>query len=141
MLHFQGFHSDPIRMLEFWFSSDISRSKKFLILIITLLIALGLYRYHPLPLDVILMFAGTGLIFLICRYLKLHFAQKQPTGLLYRLLTWIPIALIFALLFVKTMNNLMWWGIQGIAFMALAVFIFSPQFLLKTTATTAPKDH
>ena len=141
MLHFQGFHSDPINMLEFWFSSDISRSKKFLILIITLLIALGVYRYHPLPLDVILMFAGTGIIFLICRYLKQHFAQNNPTGLLYRLLTWIPIALLLALLFMKTMNNLMWWGIQGIAFMALAVFVFSPQFLLKAPPIHSSKDH
>ena len=141
MLHFQGFHSDPINMLEFWFSSDISRSKKIVILIITLLIALGLDHSHPMPLDVLLMFAGTGIIFLISRYLKQHFAQSNPTGLLYRLLTWIPIALLLTLLFMKTMNNLMWWGIQGIAFMALAVFVFSPQFLLKTTATIAPKDH
>lgn len=125
-------------MLEFWFDSTISRAKKFLILIVTLLIALGLYRFQPLPPDVILMFAGTGIIFLICRYLKLHFAHKKPAGLLYRLLTWIPIALIFALLFVKTMNNLMWWGIQGIAFMALAVFIFSPQFLIRSITS---EDH
>ncbi|MPW43458.1 hypothetical protein D7V21_06515 [Acinetobacter guerrae] len=128
-------------MLEFWFSSDISRTQKVLILIITLLIAVGLYRYHPLPLDIILMFAGTGIIFLICRYFKQYFAQNNPTGLLYRLLTWIPIALLLTLLFMKTMNNLMWWGIQGIAFMALAVFIFSPQFLFKSNAITPPKEH
>ncbi len=130
-----------MNMLEFWFSSDISRTQKVLILIITLLIAVGLYRYHPLPLDIILMFAGTGIIFLICRYFKQYFAQNNPTGLLYRLLTWIPIALLLTLLFMKTMNNLMWWGIQGIAFMALAVFIFSPQFLFKSNAITPPKEH
>ena len=39
--------------------------------------------------------------FLICRYFKLHFAQSNPTGLLYRLFTWVPIALLFALIFVK----------------------------------------
>ncbi|MBJ9984263.1 hypothetical protein IAE19_02250 [Acinetobacter sp. S40] len=128
-------------MLEFWFNSDTSRTQKFLILIVTLLIALGLYRYHPLPLDLILMFAGTGVIFLICRYLKQHFAQRNPTGPLYRLLTWIPIALLLTLLFMKTLNNLMGWGIQGIAFMALAVFIFSPQFLFKSNAIMPPKDH
>ncbi|WP_171478591.1 hypothetical protein [Acinetobacter ihumii] len=128
-------------MLEFWFNPQISRAQKFLTLLITLLVAFGLYAYQPLPLDVILMFAGTGLIFLICRYLKLHFAASKPTGLLYRLLTWVPIALIFALLFVKTLNHLMSWGIQGIAFMALAVFIFSPQFLIQSKPITPPKDH
>ena len=67
--------------------------------------------------------------FLICRYFKLHFAQSNPTGLLYRLFTWVPIALLFVLIFVKTMPNLLIWGVQGIAFMALAAFIFSPQSL------------
>lgn len=141
MLHFHDSDDDVKNMLEFWFSSDISRPRKFLILIITLLIASGLYRYHPLPLEIILMFAGTGIIFLICRYLKQHFAQDHPTGLLYRLLTWIPIALLLTLLFMKTMNNLIWWGIQGIAFMVLAVCIFSPQFLFKAPPTNPSKDH
>lgn len=116
-------------MLEFWFNTQVPTFKKLMILIITLLICIALYQYQPLPLDTILMFTGTGVIFLICRYFKLHFAQKNPTGLLYRLLTWVPIALLFALIFVKAMPNLLIWGIQGIAFMALAVFIFSPQSL------------
>ena len=116
-------------MLEFWFDSQISTFKKLLILLISLAIAIGLYRYQPLALDSILMFSGTGIIFLICRYLKLYFAQNNPTGLLYRLLTWVPIALLFALLFAKALPNLLIWGVQGIAFMALAVFIFSPQSL------------
>ena len=118
-------------MLEFWFNPQIPRAKKFFLLMITLLIAIGLFRAHPLPLDVILMFIGVGVIFLICRYLKIHFAMDKPTGLLYRLFTWIPIALLFALLFAKTLNNLIWWGVQGIAFMALGIFVFSPQFLFK----------
>ena len=42
--------------------------------------------------------------------------------------------------FVKTMNNLMWWGIQGIAFMALAVFIFSPQFLFRSSNSGVNPD-
>lgn len=114
-------------MLEFWFNTQVPTFKKLVILIITLLICIALYQYQPLPLDTILMFTGTGVIFLICRYFKLHFAQSNPTGLLYRLFTWIPIALLFALIFVKAMPNLLIWGVQGIAFMALAAFIFSPQ--------------
>ncbi len=127
-------------MLEFWFDPNISRIQKFFILLLTLIVAIALFYHQPLPLDVVLMFTGTGIIFLICRYLKLHFAAQKPTGLLYRLLTWIPIALIFALLFVKTMNNLMWWGIQGIAFMAPAVFIFSPQFLFRSSNSGVNPD-
>lgn len=140
MLHLIDHWLRFLLMLEFWFDSTISRAKKFLILISTLLVALGLYHFQPLPTDVILMFTGTGIIFLICRYLKLNFADKKPTGLLYRLLTWIPIALIFALLFVKTIDNLMWWGVQGIAFMTLAVFIFSPQFLFKSSNSSVNPD-
>ncbi|MEK5777271.1 hypothetical protein VXE44_19580, partial [Acinetobacter nosocomialis] len=48
---------------------------------------------------------------------------------------------LLTLLFMKTMNNLMWWGIQGIAFMALAAFVFSPQFLLKAPPINSSKDH
>lgn len=125
-------------MLEFWFSPDISRFKKFLILLATALIAMGLYYYQPMPFILVLMFAATGLIFLICRYLKRIYAAKNPTGLLYRVLTWIPIALIFALLFVKAHQNLLGWGIQGLAIMALTVFVFSPQFLVQVKPK---KDH
>ncbi|HBR92194.1 MAG TPA: hypothetical protein DEA77_13015, partial [Acinetobacter nosocomialis] len=79
-------------MLEFWFNKQVPTFKKLMILIITLLICIGLYQYQPLPLDTILMFTGTGVIFLICRYFNLHFAQRNPTGLLYRLFTWVPLA-------------------------------------------------
>lgn len=65
-------------MLEFWFNTQVPTFKKLIILIITLLICIGLYQYQPLPLDTILMFTGTGVIFLICRYFKLHFAQSNP---------------------------------------------------------------
>jgi hypothetical protein len=57
-------------MLEFWFNKQVPTFKKLMILIITLLICIGLYQYQPLPLDTILMFTGTGVIFLICRYLN-----------------------------------------------------------------------
>ncbi|EOC7393383.1 hypothetical protein ACI7TD_002990, partial [Acinetobacter baumannii] len=53
-------------MLEFWFNTQVPTFKKLIILIITLLICIGLYQYQPLPLDTILMFTGTGVIFLIC---------------------------------------------------------------------------
>ncbi len=50
-------------MLEFWFNTQVPTFKKLMILIITLLICIGLYQYQPLPLDTILMFTGTGVIF------------------------------------------------------------------------------
>ena len=118
-------------MLEFWFDPKVSIAKKLLFLIFIAAASIALYWYQPLTLDNILLFAGTGIIFLICRYCKVHFAAKNPAGLLYRLLTWIPIAILLALIF-KNMNHgeILLPGAQGIAFMALAVCIFSPLSLL-----------
>ena len=118
-------------MLEFWFDPKVSIAKKLLFLIFIAVASIALYWYQPLTLDNILLFAGTGIIFLICRYCKVHFAAKNPTGLLYRLFTWIPIAILLALIF-KNMNNgeILLPGAQGIAFMALAVCIFSPLSLM-----------
>ncbi len=88
-------------MLEFWFNPQVSILKKLLFFVVIAAIAVGLYWMEPLPLDAILMFAGTGIIFLICRYCKIHFAAKNPTGLFYRVLTWIPIALLISLIFMN----------------------------------------
>lgn len=126
-------------MLEFWFDSKVSFVRKLMILIIIGLITGVLFRLQALPLDAILMFVGTGVIFLICRYCKVYFAAKNPTGMLYRVLTWIPIALLFSLIFAKAQQELLILGAQGIGFMALAVCIFSPLSLLnKNTPPTAP---
>lgn len=118
-------------MLEFWFDPKVSIAKKLLFLIFIAAASIALYWYQPLTLDNILLFAGTGIIFLICRYCKVHFAAKNPAGLLYRLLTWIPIAILLALIF-KNMDHgeILLPGAQGVAFMALAVCIFSPLSLM-----------
>ena len=68
-------------MLEFWFDSQISPLKKLMLLIAILAVTVLLYFKQPLELDAILMFLATGLIFLICRYCKLNYAIKKPTGL------------------------------------------------------------
>ena len=123
-------------MLEFWFNPQISVLKK-LFLFISIAIVTGvLYWMAPLSLDAVLMFLGTGVIYLICRYCKIHFAAKTPTGMLYRILTWIPIALVLALIF-KNMQNgeLLLAGAQGLGFMALSICLFSPLSLLKQTST------
>ncbi|WP_216935261.1 MULTISPECIES: hypothetical protein [unclassified Acinetobacter] len=118
-------------MLEFWFNPQVSVLKKLFIFIVIATAAAVLYWMEPLPLDAILMFVGTGIIFLICRYCKIHFASKNPTGLLYRLLTWIPIALLLALIFMNMQQGeILIPGAQGIAFMALAICLFSPLSLL-----------
>jgi len=51
-------------------------------------------------------------------------------------LTWIPLALVLALVF-KNMNNgeILIPGAQGIGFMALAVCIFSPLSLLNKNSS------
>lgn len=127
-------------MLEFWFDPQTSVLKKLLIFIVIAIATAVLYRMEPLAYSAILMFVATGVIFLICRYCKIHFAAKNPTGLTYRLLTWIPIALLLALIF-KNMNQgeILIPGAQGIGFMALAVCLFSPLSLLhQNKPTQAP---
>ena len=129
-------------MLEFWFNPQVSVLKKLLIFIMIAATAAGLYWMEPLPLDSILMFVGTGIIFLICRYCKIHFASKNPTGLLYRLLTWIPIALLIALVFMNMrQGEILIPGAQGIAFMALAICLFSPLSLLNQNKSDSGSPH
>ncbi|PVZ88218.1 hypothetical protein C9426_08470 [Serratia sp. S1B] len=123
-------------MLEFWFEPTTTLARKILILLMTIALAVGLYLYKPLPSAVILMFTGTGLVFLICRYARLQIAKNDPSRFLFRVFTWIPLALILAVLFMKTMDNLLISGIQGLAFMALSVFIFSPLARLSKSTST-----
>jgi len=118
-------------MLEFWFNPKVSILGKLLIFVIIAIVTGVLYWMEPLKPDAILMFMGTGIIFLICRYCKIHFAAKNPTGLFYRLLVWIPIALLLALIFMHMQNGeILIPGAQGIGFMALAICLFSPLSLL-----------
>ena len=118
-------------MLEFWFNPQVSILRKLMIFIVIAIATGVLYWRQPLKLDAILMFLGTGIIFLICRYCKIHFAAQNPTGLLYRLLTWIPIALLMSLIFMHMQDGgILIPGAQGVGFMALAICLFSPLSLL-----------
>ena len=118
-------------MLEFWFNPKVSMLRKLMIFAVIAIATGMLYWMDPLKPDAILMFLGTGIIFLICRYCKIHFAAKNPTGLLYRLLTWIPIALLLALIFMQMKEGeILIPGAQGIGFTALAICLFSPLSLL-----------
>jgi hypothetical protein len=118
-------------MLEFWFNPHVSTLRKLMIFIVIAITTGVLYWMQPLKLDAILMFLGTGIIFLICRYCKIHFAAQNPTGLLYRLLTWIPIALLMSLIFMHMQDReILIPGAQGVGFMALAICLFSPLSLL-----------
>ncbi|WP_442767253.1 hypothetical protein [Acinetobacter bohemicus] len=118
-------------MLEFWFNPQVSTLRKLMIFIVIAIATGVLYWMQPLKLDAILMFLGTGIIFLICRYCKIHFAAQNPTGLLYRLLTWIPIALLMSLIFMHMQDGeILIPGAQGIGFMALAICLFSPLSLM-----------
>lgn len=119
------------RMLEFWFNPKISVLKKIMIFAVIAAATAALYWMEPLQPDAILMFLGTGIVFLICRYCKIHFAYSKPAGLLYRLLTWIPIALLLALIFMHMQEGeILIPGAQGIGFMALSICMFSPLALL-----------
>lgn len=128
-------------MLEFWFNPAISIVKKICLLLAIASITITLYVIQPLPFDAILMFLGTGIIFLICRYCKIHFAGTHPTGVLYRLLTWIPIALLLALIFMQMKGgSILLPGAQGLGFMALAICLFSPLSLLNQNTHPAKHD-
>ena len=127
-------------MLEFWFNPSVSVLKKILFFIAMVVLTGVLYWMEPLTLQAILMFMGTGVIFLICRYCKIHFAAKNPTGLLYRLLTWIPIALLLALVFINmNRGEILIPSAQGIGFMALAICLLSPISLLNKNEKTSPQ--
>ena len=127
-------------MLEFWFNPSVSVLKKILFFIAMAVLTGVLYWMEPLTLQAILMFMGTGVIFLICRYCKIHFAAKNPTGLLYRLLTWIPIALLLALVFINmNKGEILIPGAQGIGFMALVICLLSPISLLNKNENTSPE--
>ena len=127
-------------MLEFWFNPSISILKKLRIFIAIAVVTGVLYWMEPLSLNAILMFLGTGIVFLICRYCKIHFAAKNPTGFLYRLLTWIPIALLLALIFMNIKDGeLLIPGAQGIGFMALGICLFSPLSLLHSNTQPESK--
>ena len=130
-------------MLEFWFDPKNSVTKKLILLILIAAAAVGLYIMQPMALQDILLFAGTGVIYLICRYCKLHFFANNLRSIFYRLLTWLPIALLLALIF-KNMNNgeILIPGALGISIMALAVCLFSPLSLLhKNTPDTNAKQQ
>lgn len=128
-------------MLEFWFNPKVSILRKLMIFAVIAIVTGVLYWMEPLKPDAILMFLGTGIIFLICRYCKIHFTSKNPTGLLYRLLTWIPIALLLALIFMQMKDGeILIPGAQGIGFMALAICLFSSLSLLnKNDLSNGPK--
>lgn len=127
-------------MLEFWFNPKVSILRKLMIFVVIAIATGILYWMDPLKPDAILMFLGTGIIFLICRYCKIHFASKNPTGLLYRLLTWIPIALLLALIFMQMKEGeILIPGAQGIGFMALAICLFSPLSLLNKNDVSGEK--
>lgn len=127
-------------MLEFWFNPSISVLKKLFIFVAIAIVTGLLYWMEPLRLDAVLMFLGTGIIFLICRYCKIHFAGKNPTGFLYRLLTWIPIALLLALIFMNIKDGeLLIPGAQGVGFMALGIYLFSPLSLLHNNTASESK--
>jgi hypothetical protein len=123
-------------MLEFWFDPKIAVFKKLVLFILVAVVTAGLYWMQPLKPDAILMFVGTGVVFLICRYCKIHFAAQNPTGLLYRLLTWIPLALLLALIFMHMQaGEILLPGAQGIGFMTLSICLFSPLALLNRQAS------
>ena len=125
------FQTSISHMLEFWFNPQVAVTKKIALLMLIALVTAAVYFLEPLKLDAILMFLAAGLVFLICRYCKIHFTAQHPTGWLARLLTWIPLALLLAIIFMQIQHGeILLSGAQGIGFTALAICLFSPLALL-----------
>ena len=123
-------------MLEFWFNPQVTLAKKIVFLLVLIAVTATLYIIQPLPLQAILMFLATGVVFLICRYIQHHFTATKPYGMLARLMKWIPIALLLALIFMHMQNGeILLPGAQGLGFMALAICLFSPLSLLNRHQT------
>lgn len=116
-------------MLDFWFNPAVSKLQKLLFLGINILIAVGLYLLSPMPTPLIGLFLGVGIIFLICRFCKIHLTSNNPRHLLYRIFTWIPLALLCAIFFLKAPDHLLDWGIQGLAFMVIGICVCSLHML------------
>jgi hypothetical protein len=122
-------------MLEFWFDPRVTLSRKLMLLGLFAVVTVALYWMKPLSPIAILLFLGCGLIFLICRYCKIHFTRGQ--NLLARLLHWIPIAALLAVIFMQYQHgDILILGAQGIGLMALAACLFSPFSLLKPKASS-----
>lgn len=120
-----------IAMLEFWFNPQTPLFKKLMILMIAIIVAIVMYINFPMPITLIYLFLSVGIIFLICRWCKLNITRNNPRQLLYRVFIWIPLALLCAIIFMKAQQNLLTWGIEGIAFMVISICICSPQTILK----------
>lgn len=118
-------------MLEFWFNPNSALSQKILIIAIATITAIGLHLYAPMPSALALLFIAAGIVFLICRFCKIHIIKNNPQLLLYRVFTWIPLAFLCAILFVKALEQLLPWGIQGLAITVLTICLLSPQVLFK----------
>lgn len=112
-------------MLEFWFNRNNSKLHKLLFLVIAIFIAITLHYLFPMPINLTLLFIGAGVIFLICRFCKIHITKNNPKELLYRVFTWIPLAFLCAIIFTHATQNILDWGIQGIVQMIITICILS----------------
>ncbi len=72
------------------------------------------------------MFLGTGIIFLICRYCKIHFASKNQQDCFTVYPTRDSNCITFLVLIFMNMKDgeILIPGAQGIGFMALAICLF-----------------
>ncbi|MBF7683296.1 hypothetical protein I2F27_08140 [Acinetobacter sp. B5B] len=118
-------------MLEFWFNPYTSLARKLCTLILAVIIAVSLHQYFPMPTTLQLLFVGAGIMFLVCRLCKIYVVKNDPRLLLYRVFTWIPLSFLCAIIFVKAFDQLLMWGIQGIAIMVISICLLSPHVLFQ----------
>ncbi|AOA59416.1 hypothetical protein [Acinetobacter larvae] len=108
-------------MLDLWFDKTIATLHKFIVFIALIAVIAVLYLRQPLALDSIGLFMATALLYVICRYAKQQFIQRHSPMLLQRLCTWVPIALLLSLIFIKAQAALLILGVQGIAIFVASI--------------------
>lgn len=120
-------------MLNFWFSPYISHLQKFFMCLGVLILTGFSYLKAPMPIETLIPFFLIGLFFVISYHLqnlfKLQFSQRW----LARLLRWIPLAILCALIFQQLGRPYFFaWGILGLGTVALTIFLLSPQGFVRS---------
>lgn len=123
-------------MLHFWFSPQISHLQK-LFMCLGILILTGFsYLKFPMPVEKLALFVITGVVFVICHHLQQFFAKRVVASWVERVLRWLPLALLLALLFQHLGRpQFLPWGILGLGIVATTMFLLSPQGFIRSGQT------
>lgn len=115
-------------MLHFWFSPQISHLQKLLMCLGIFILTGYSYLKFPMPIEKLILFFVTGVTFVVCYHLQQFFAKRVVSTWVERVLRWLPLAMLLALIFQSLGKaQFLAWGILGLGVVAMTVFLLSPQ--------------